>query len=269
MVWGRLMVMLLSGAVMGLLGNAAVGLAQPFAVGEKLQYRIFWGPIPVGEASLHVQGVEPVNGHPCYHLVAEAETTGLGRVLFPVTSVSESWLDVEGLFSRQYREERREGRRHRHTEVRFDYAAGVATIRNLRNGKTHQAPLAQPTQDIISSLYYVRAQGLDLHKEVKFDLVAGDEVWNVSLRPDARQKVEVRPVGRVPALRVEPHPTLTIVAANKGRMWFWISDDARRLPLMVCSQMQIGSAQLVLYRMEHAAEARRPAHASLTLAARP
>ncbi|MCS7049909.1 MAG: DUF3108 domain-containing protein, partial [Verrucomicrobiae bacterium] len=141
-------------------------------------------------------------------------------------------------------------RRHRQTEILFDYAAGVATIRNLRSGKSRQTPLAQPTQDIISSLYYVRAQPLDLHKELTFDLVAGQEIWTVRLRPDVRQKVEVRPLGRVPALRVEPHPTLTIVAANKGRMWFWISDDPRRIPLMVCSQMQIGSAQLVLYRLE-------------------
>ncbi|MCS7049034.1 MAG: DUF3108 domain-containing protein [Verrucomicrobiae bacterium] len=269
MVGGRIMALCVAGVVTLCVGTAAVVTAEPFVVGEKLQYRIFWGPLPIGEASLQVRGVENVQGHPCYHLIAQAQTTGLGRMLFPVNSVSESWLDVEGLFSRQYREERREGRRHRHTEIVFDYTAGVATIRNLRNGKSRQTPLAQPTQDIISSLYYVRAQSLDLNKELTFDLVAGDEIWKVTLRPDARQKVEVRPFGRVPALRVEPHPTLTIVAANKGRMWFWISDDARRVPLMVCSQMQIGSAQLVLYRLEPPADREERAALQVARAAHP
>lgn len=237
------------------LSTTVAGDFSAFAVGEKLQYRIFWGPLPVGEATLHVRGIEQVQGHPCYHLVATAETTGLGRMLFPVESVSESWLDMDGLFSRQYREDRREGRKHRHTEVMFDYAAGQATIRNLQTGKARHTPLTQPTQDIISSVYFVRMQPLALNKTIQFDLLAGDDIWKVTVRPDARQKVEVRPVGKVPALRVEPQPTLSIVAANKGRMWFWITDDDRRFPLMVCSQMRIGSAQLVLYRIQPPASA--------------
>jgi hypothetical protein len=54
-------------------------------------------------------------------------------------------------------------------------------------------------------------------------------------------------LGDVQALRIEPNPTLSVVSANKGRMWFWISDDARHLPLLVTSDLKFGSARLVLY----------------------
>ena len=45
----------------------------------------------------------------------------------------------------------------------------------------------------------------------------------------------MKPTGRIEALRVEPKPTLKIVAHNKGRMWFWIGDNDRHLPLQVVS----------------------------------
>ena len=72
----------------------------------------------------------------------------------------------------------------------------------------------------------------------------------VNVRPDQRKQLSIRPLGDVQALRLEPKPTLNIVAANKGRMWFWISDDERRLPLLVTTEMKLGSAKLVLYQIE-------------------
>jgi hypothetical protein len=80
--------------------------------------------------------------------------------------------------------------------------------------------------------------------------VGGSTNYNVNIRPDLRKTLYFRPTGDVPALRLEPKPTLTVVSANRGRMWFWISDDARKLPLLVASDMRIGSAKLVLYSVQ-------------------
>jgi hypothetical protein len=71
--------------------------------------------------------------------------------------------------------------------------------------------------------------------------------YNVTVHPDARKLIWVKPLGDVQALRIEPNPTLSVISANNGRMWFWISDDARHLPLLVNSEMKFGSARLVLY----------------------
>jgi hypothetical protein len=30
-------------------------------------------------------------------------------------------------------------------------------------------------------------------------------------------------------------------------MWFWLSDDARHLPLLVSTELKLGNAKLVLY----------------------
>jgi len=219
----------------------------PFAVGEKLTYQIFWGPFVVGRATLEVAGIEPVDGHNCYRLVAKAKTSGLIDLLFPVDSTAESWLDCDGLFSRRYREDRTEGKHHRNTESHYDYASKETVVTNRINGKQHHVLLDQPVQDVVSSLYVVRTKKLMLDSDQVFAISADTTTYNVTIHPDKRNLVWVKPFGDVQALRVEPNPTLSVVSANKGRMWFWISDDARHLPLLVNSDLRFGSAKLVLF----------------------
>ncbi len=227
----------------------------PFRVGEKLTYQIFWGPFVVGRATLEVRGVEPVDGHDCYHLVARARTTGLTDWMFPIDSTSESWLDVQGLFSRKYRQNRLEGDHKRNDETVFDYEHGEAITTNAVSGKTKRNPVDGPVQDVVSCVYYMRAQPLMLDAEQQFVMNANSTNYTVNVCPDQRKRLFVRPVGDVQALRLEPHPTLKIVASNKGRMWLWVSDDKRRLPLLVNSNMRVGSARLVLSKIEAIAPA--------------
>jgi len=219
----------------------------PFGVGEKLTYQIFWGPFVVGRATLEVAGIEPADGHNCYHLVARAKTSGLINLLFPVDSLAESWLDCDGLFARRYTEDRTEGTHHRTGEAHYDYAHKETVITNRLNGKAKHFPLNQPVQDVISSLYVVRTRKLMLDSEQSFVINAASTNYNVTIRPDQRKSVWVHALGETQALRIEPMPTLSIVSANKGRMWFWVSDDARRLPLLVNSELKLGNAKLVLF----------------------
>ncbi len=246
----RIIILTVAVAGMACAARAMSGPVVPFAVGEKLYYRISWGPLPVGEACLEVAGIENIDGHDCYHLIAKGGTSGLGRLLFPVDSYSESWLDKKLLFSRLFKQDYREGRRTRQQETEYDYDHNEMITKNLKNGREKRLALKGPMQDIVSSLYYARTQPLALDQAQKFMVNVSDTNYAVSFQPDQRRDIDVRPVGEVPALRVEPKPTLKIVAANNGRMWFWISDDARRLPLLLNSTMSIGNAQMVLYKME-------------------
>ena len=224
--------------------------AVPFSVGEKLTYQIFWGPFVVGRAALEVTGIEPVDGHDCYHLVAKAKTSGLVEWLFPVDSTAESWLDREGLFSRHYHENRTEGKHHRKTDTHFDYAAKETVTINQVNGHERRTPLNQHVLDVVSSLYCVRTQKLMLDAEQSMIINSGETNYTVNIRPDLRKTMWVRPLGDVPALRIEPTPTLDVISANNGHMWFWISDDPRRLPLLVNSELKFGNAKLVLFTIK-------------------
>jgi hypothetical protein len=237
------------GLILALSGAAFAQPATslPFRVGEKLTYQIFWGPFVVGRATLEVAGIEKVDNHDCYHLIGKAKTSGLAEWLFPVDSTIESWLDCRDLFTRQYRENRSEGKHHANDETHYDYDQKETITTNLIKGREKRFPLEQPVQDVISSLYFVRAQKLMLDAEQTFTVNAANTNYVVTVRPDERKEIWVRPVGDVQALRIEPTPTLKIVSSNKGRMWIWVSDDERRLPLLLNSELKFGSAKLVLF----------------------
>ena len=226
---------------------AQIGPPVPFHVGERLTYQIFWGPFIVGRGTLDVAGIEKVDGFDCYHLVAKAKTSGLAELLFPVDSTAESWMDCRELFTRRYRENRSEGKHLASDETHYDYEHKDAVTTNFVKGRQRHFVLDQPVQDVVSSLYFVRAQQLMLDAEQAFTVNAEQTNYVVTVRPDQRKQIWVHPLGDIQALRIEPTPTLRIVASNKGRMWLWISDDERRLPLLLNSDLKIGTAKLVLY----------------------
>jgi hypothetical protein len=240
------LIMMLAGST--LLANVTTN--QPFQVGEKLTYQIYWGPFVAGKATLEVAGIEKVGAHDCYRLVAEAKTTGFVEMLYPVRSRTESWLDVTELCTRRFRQERSEGKHRRADDSFYDYSAHTLTVTNLANGKNRIYPLDGPAQDMISALYYVRTKPLQLDVAETFPVVLGDNRYDITAKPDERKSLFFRPTGTVDALRIEPSPTLTVVAANKGRMWFWVSDDDRKVVLMIHTDMKIGSARLVLQGIE-------------------
>ena len=237
--------------IAGLLSAAAACRADdggtfPFHVGEKLTYQIYWGPFIAGDATLEVREIEVVDGHDCYHLVARAQTSGFVDWMFHVNSTTESWLDVKELCTRRYRQNRTEGKHTRRSETRYDYVHNQFTITNHITGARQILPLHHPVQDIVSALYYSRSQPLSHEKPQNFLVNAGDTNHVVHIQTDLHKTVWVSPLGNVPAFRIEPKPTITVVAANKGRMWVWISDNAQKIPLIMISTMKIGSVRFQL-----------------------
>jgi hypothetical protein len=217
-----------------------------FQPGETLRYNIFWGPVIAGKATLQVVGIEPIDGHPCYHLRAKAKTIGPVGLLYSVNSSVDAWLDVEGLFTRRHEQNRKEGKRTVREIGIYDYAKGHITITNLVTGRVKQSPLPAPVCDAVSSVYHLRTKPLELNRARQLLLQEGVTNTVVTVNPDERRKLTVRPLGEVAALRLEPKPTFHLVAALNGRAWVWISDDHRRLPLLVVCSLPIGNARFVL-----------------------
>lgn len=231
-------------AVTALSANATE--PAPFRVGEKLTYDIQWGPIVAGHATLTVAGFEQVDGRDCYHIIGQAQTTGFVDLLYHVESKIETWLDTDGFFTRRFCQTRHEGKHRSSDDSRYDYIAGQVVTTNRINGRLRTATLAGPEQDVLSAFYYLRTQPLQLNHDSPLPINLTGKHYDVAVRPDLRKTLYFHPTGDVPALRIEPKPTLNIVAANGGRMWFWISDDVRKLPLLMVSEMKFGSVKFVL-----------------------
>lgn len=83
---------------------------QAFAEGEYLRFRIRWGLIVGGYATLEVDSVETVNGRDSFVVISRARSNNFFDVFFTVRDLHQSWIDVESICSQRFFKNLREGK---------------------------------------------------------------------------------------------------------------------------------------------------------------
>lgn len=223
-------------------GKKEVLPAVPRAVraGESLRFSVNYGFINAGAAYLEVPSVKDWNGHVVYTLVARAESNRFFSGIYKVRNRIESFWDSTGHFSRRYSENRREGKHRSQSEIVFDYGKQQA---RYQDGKTF--PIPAGIQDALSSFYFTRTQALPLGGSVFFDYHASRKSVPMEVKILGREKVET-PAGKFSCVVVEPILKAGGIFKNKGRLVIWLTDDERRMPVLMKSKVMIGSISATL-----------------------
>lgn len=218
---------------------------------EKITLQVSWGMLDVGEAVLSVDKIVLFNGRPAYHLVSEAKSNSFCDTFYRVRDVNESWLDASTLTSLGYSKQLREGGFFRDEWVLYDRDAGTFVARRVnRDGSfaVRTGTIPASVQDILSSIYYVRAQDLTGKREVVVDVNTPDN-WPLSIKVKERGLVKT-PAGRFDAVLVEPEMRREGLFVQKGkRLRLWLSDDARKRPLMMKVEVFFGHVTASLREM--------------------
>jgi len=221
-------------------GSVLPAVPTPFKPGESLKFSVQYGFIKAGYAWLQVESVRRDAGHPIYELVARAESNGFFDHVYKVRNRIESDWDTTGHFSRRYAEDRHEGHYRAKSEIRFDYDRQEA---RYDDGQTF--PIPPEVQDALSSFYYTRTLALPLGGSVFFDYHASHRSQPLEVKVIGRERVKV-PAGEFDCVAIEPVLNAGGIFKNKGRLVIWITDDARRMPVLMRSKVTIGSVSVLL-----------------------
>ena len=100
---------------------AKTDFALPFKVGEKLDYDLSWGFLPVGEATMEVHSLEEVKGELCYLVRFSVRTNSFADRFYKVRTTIESTVSSDFRKSIRYRKFQEEGKTKRNISVDFDY----------------------------------------------------------------------------------------------------------------------------------------------------
>lgn len=214
---------------------------RPIRAGEYLKFSVRYGFISAGDAYLEIPEVKMWKGRPVYTLVARAESNKFFSAFYKVRNRIESFWDTTGFFSRRFYENRREGGYHEENEITFDYKRGEA--RYASDGQT--IPIPPNCQDALSSFYFTRTQDLPLGGSLIFDYHASHKSQPIEVRVLGRQRVET-PAGTFNCIVIEPILRASGIFTNQGRLVIWLTDDDRRIPVMMKSKVTIGSISVVL-----------------------
>jgi hypothetical protein len=217
---------------------------RPFRPGESLRFAVQYGFIHAGSAWLEVPDVEEWNGHRAWHLVARAESNPFFDKVYKVRNRIESLWDQDERFSWRYLEDRHEGHFNANDTMVFE---PDSSRMRYKNGQTY--PVPGPVQDALSSFYLTRFRALPMGGRIAFDYHASRKTAPMEVLVIGRQKVKT-PAGTFHCVLVEPLLKAGGIFKNKGRLWIWLTDDDRRIPVLMKSKVMIGSVKVVLQEVK-------------------
>jgi hypothetical protein len=221
-------------------GEVLPAVERPFREGEYLKFSVRYGFVSAGSAYLEVPKTEDVNGKAALVLQARAESNAFFSRFYKVRNMIRSVWDREGRYSHRFTENRREGRYKAQTDIEFDYDRLEA---RYRDGKTY--PVPPHVQDALSSFYYARTQALPLGGSIVFDYHASRKSLPLEVKVLGRERIET-PAGKFDCVAIEPMLKAGGIFKNKGRLVIWITDDERRMPVLLRSKVTVGSISVVL-----------------------
>ncbi len=149
-----------------------------------------------------------------------------------------------------------QGKRVRLTETTYDRTQGKMawSVRDPNNpdGEPRKAVIdfSGPLQDVLSAIYFIRSQRLQVGKSFEVFIGDGGVVYKVPVHVREKKRMKT-PWGRVNVLRVEPDligPDKLIDNAN-GQFSVWITDDERRLPVITRVKSDYGTFEIKLKRI--------------------
>ena len=226
---------------------------KAFQKGEYLKYRIHYGFIDAGIATLEVKPKSyRKKGRKCLHIVMKNETTGLFDTFYRVRDTYESYTDEKALISWQFNRDIQEGKYKSYREIHFDHSQGKAEY-HKNSGEIVMHDVPPNVQDVISTYYFARAS-YD-HKELKPGSKISlrnfiDETnFELEARVEKRETIKVNGE-KFKALRLKVMIEEAGLITDGSKITLWVSDDKNLIPLAFKSKLLIGSirADLVEYK---------------------
>jgi len=215
---------------------------QAFAIGEKLCYILRYGPIGAGRGIMEVKDIRPIDQHPCYHVVSITRSNDFFSLFFRVKDQIESFIDTQGIFSRGFRKKIHEGSFKTIYTVFYDHEKHLAIS---KNDTTVIPPLVQ---DPLSSFYFLRTCELTPGKSVFVNYHSNNEVYRLEVQVLSRQRIKVK-AGRFNCLVVRPlMETPGVFFKPRGKLTIWLTDDQRKMPVLMKLKLRVGSLTAELTR---------------------
>ncbi|MDP8207548.1 MAG: DUF3108 domain-containing protein [Candidatus Electryonea clarkiae] len=221
----------------------------PFGVGERLRFHMDFSLVRAGYSEMSIIGIDSTCSEPAWHFRSRVKSTKGVDLVYKVRDVVESWFDLEKLYSHRYERRIREGTYKSRKFFDYDHQSGWVSISN-ENGPKGLTPFEPFSHNIISALYWVRCQPLEEGKDLHVPLHDLNKQYPITIKVYGLENIKV-PAGEFKCWKVEPVLESEGMFRKSGRLWVWLSDDENRIPVLMKSEIPVGSimGRLVEYRL--------------------
>ncbi len=224
-----------------------------FSVGEEIEYKIYWGVIPVGYAVASTSWLEE-DGRRLIAIRFKTRTNKVLSKLYPVDDVVESIVDPETFLPIRFSKTLSEGRYRCNEVTRFDHAGGKAYWYSKIKDRKKEYPVEATTRDLVSFMYYTRLQKFKTGEKLHFQVMADEKIYDLSVRVKKREKVKTVDGDWIKSVQLVPKASFEGLFVHKGKMWLWISEEKPSVLIKMAAKVPVASIKLVLADVRHSGD---------------
>ncbi len=228
-----------------------------FEVGEKLKFKIRFGFIRAGTAEMKVLSKKQKEKRMVYHIQTTAKSVSAFNWMYKVDDVVNTYMDTDGLYPIRFEKKLREGGYK--ADLFVDYipensTAKVEFIRyekNMKEKSRKNFSIKTPkyVQDVLSAFYFIRNMDIEVGKSIFMSNHDKDKVYDLEVKVYEKEIIEVE-AGRFRCLVVEPMMKGEGLFKQKGSLKIWLTDDDRKIPVQMTSEILVGHITTELIKIE-------------------
>lgn len=225
-----------------------------FQKGEKLVYKVYYdsfltGEVIAGECEFEIQkNTRVIAKRNTMHIIVNGVTKGAFNLFYRVRDRYETFLDEEAMIPWLFIRRVNEGGYIIEQDVNFNHYNNTTQFKNLKRKTTNTSPIPPYTQDILSSIYYMRTLDFTDSKEgdsypITFTL--DDTVYTTKVFYMGKEQLKTS-LGTFNTFKVKPMVLTGNVFKDPFPMMVWVTDDDNKIPVFAKTQILVGSIKMEL-----------------------
>lgn len=214
-----------------------------FDVGEWFKFRIHYGMITAGYATLEVKEAV-INNKKVFYTVGHGYTSGMAKTFFKVEDHYQSFIDKTTNKPYQFLRKIDEGGYTKNQEGFFNQDKNTVLVKDYKNNTEKTFNVTENVQDIVSSFYYLRnhpnIDKLKVGESIMIDMFFDDEIVKFKLKFVGRETLRTK-FGKIKTMVFRPLVQSGRVFKEEESLTVWISDDENKIPLRIKAELAVGS----------------------------
>lgn len=223
---------------------------QAFHPGETLTYDVSWSNmVSAGTVTMTVEAERLADEREVLRFIVRGRTRGMVDKAFPVDNAVQSVFDPVLMQSLSYRLQESFGKKKRLRITEFDHGKRTAVCR-LNEDPPQTLTTPDPVQDGLSLLYLLRTrEDLAIGRTMDIDVVDSGKHWSVEVSVLAREKVATA-AGVFNTIKIKTTPKGPVSTTKKRDVFLWLTDDSRKVPVLMKSTLKVGSFVFTLVTLK-------------------
>lgn len=205
---------------------------------QKYRYNLYWSGIKAGEAVMeHVKTPEG------YTIRTHAVSSGFISIFYKVDDRAETILYPDG-YPKSATLNIHEGRHKKHKITSFiqktEDTPQKIFFHDIINDEKAEFELDEPAHDPLSAFYAMAKIPMEAGCTEYIKMFDSKKTYDLEINIIKKENIKV-PAGNFDTIMINPVMQTEGIFVRKGKMFIWLTDDERKIPVMFKSKVKIGS----------------------------